>query len=51
MTCNSSMHNFGYNLLHIAYSLKNVTIPRTASVVSELLFTKHNMFTSIHSLW
>ena len=32
ITCNSLMHNFGYNLLHIIYSLKNVTIPPTASV-------------------
>ena len=43
------MHNFGNNLLHITYSLKNVPIPPTASVVCELLFTKHNMFTAILS--
>ena len=43
------MHNFGNNILHITYSLKNVKIPPTASVVSELLFTKRNMFTSILS--
>ena len=43
------MYNFGNNLLHITYSLKNVTIPPTASVVCELLFTKQNMFTSILS--
>ena len=49
ITCNSSMHNFGNNLLLITYSLKNVAISPTASVVSELLFTKHNMFTSILS--
>ena len=47
--CNSSMHNFGNNQVHIIYSLKNVTIPPTAYVVCELLFTKHNMFTSILS--
>ena len=46
ITCNSSMHNFGNNLLHITYSLKKVTILPTASVVYELLFTQHNMFTS-----
>ena len=49
ITCNSSKHNFGNNLLHITYSSKNVTIPPTAYVVCELLFTEHNMFTSIFS--
>ena len=43
------MHNFGNNLLHITYSLKNVTIPPTASVVYKILFTMYNMFTSILS--
>ena len=43
------MHNFGNNLLHIIYSLKNVTIPPTASVIRELLFPEHNMFASILS--
>ena len=31
--CNSSIHNFGNNLLHITYSLKHITIPPTASVL------------------
>ena len=46
------MHNFGNNLLHclhITYSLENVAILSTASVVCELLFTKYNRFTSIRS--
>ena len=46
IACNSSMHNFGSNLLHITYFSKNVIIPPTASVVCELLFVKHDMFTS-----
>ena len=41
------MQNLGNNLFHIIYSLKSVAIPPSASVVCELLFTKHDMFTSI----
>ena len=48
-TYNSSEHNFGNNLPHSTYSLKNVSIPPTTAVVCELLFTKHIMFTSILS--
>ena len=44
---NSSIHNFSNNLHHITYSLKNFTIPPTAFVACELLFTKHNMLPSI----
>ena len=32
ITCNSSMHNLGNNLLHNIYSPKNATISPTASV-------------------
>ena len=43
------MHNFGSNLPHSTYSLKNVSVPLTAAVVCELKFTKHSIFNSILS--